>query len=292
MKKYYTYTVKKIITVQQLVTIEYLQIDSQFSFPEESHNFYELILVEKGSIFCKKQEGTFLLNKNDLYLIAPGQKHSYFPCQDTTETSSIFVLCFKSRSNIISTINGIKKVKTDIKELFTQILEEAKASFVFPFDEKLTLNEHPYIGSQQLIENYIEEILIKLVQEEIYKTQDIQIIANNSSFKKFIVKDIIHFLNENVYGRITLSEVSRHMLYSKTYLNEIFKEVKKVTIMQYYQDLKIKEAKILLNKHEVIADIAEKLCFESPQYFSKTFKKKVGMTPIEYKKATFNKPLQ
>jgi two-component system response regulator YesN len=63
----------------------------------------------------------------------------------------------------------------------------------------------------------------------------------------------------------------------------MFKDVKGVTIMQYYQNLKIKEAKILLDKNESATDIAEKLCFDSPQYFSKAFKKKVGKSPIEYK---------
>jgi AraC-like DNA-binding protein len=74
------------------------------------------------------------------------------------------------------------------------------------------------------------------------------------------------------------------MFYSKTYLNGVFKEIKGVTIMQYYQDLKINEAKKLLTKKESISSVSEKLCFESPQYFSKAFKAKVGKTPTKYKK--------
>lgn len=58
---------------------------------------------------------------------------------------------------------------------------------------------------------------------------------------------------------------------------------KGVTIMQYYQKLKIEEAKVLLRKKESIAAVSEKLCFESPQYFAKVFKTKVGKTPTKYR---------
>ncbi len=283
MKNYYTYTIKKIITIQHLVTIEYLDIDSGFSFPEESHDFYEFIYVEKGRISCKTENDTIVISKNELYLIPAGLSHYYFADHKNYEPTTIFIVCFRSKSTIISTIKGIISVDPEIKELIAKILSEAKSTFIFPFDEKLTLNQHPYLGSQQLIQNHIEEILIRLLQSEIYKNQSIKIVNNTSDLKNSVIKEIIHILNDNIYGKITLSEISRRILYSKTYLNEMFKDVKGVTIMQYYQNLKIKEAKILLDKNESATDIAEKLCFDSPQYFSKAFKKKVGKSPIEYK---------
>ena len=55
--------------------------------------------------------------------------------------------------------------------------------------------------------------------------------------------------------------------------------------MEYYSDLKISTAKKLLRENELsIKEISEKLCFDTPNYFSKTFKKIVGLTPSEYKK--------
>ena len=69
MKKYYTYTVKKLITVQQLVTIEYLQVEKDFFYPEESHDFYEFVCVEKGSIICKTENEEVFLQKKDFFLI-------------------------------------------------------------------------------------------------------------------------------------------------------------------------------------------------------------------------------
>ncbi len=87
-----------------------------------------------------------------------------------------------------------------------------------------------------------------------------------------------------LYSRITLTDISNRLFYSKTYLNSIFKESKGVTIMQYYRDLKIEESKRLLRKKESVTAVSEKLSFESPQYFVKVFKQRVGMTPKEYRK--------
>ncbi len=283
MKKYYTYTVKKLITVQHIVTIEYLRVGRDFFYPEESHAFYEFVYVDKGTIACKTDGKKIKLSENDIYLIPPQMCHCYMSGE--AAKAEVLVVCFKSKSNIIPIVKGINHPDTEIKELIKKIIKEARETFVFPFDEKLTLNENPKLGSQQLIENYIEEVLIKLVQEATYNNKNVKISANASAAKSSVVNEVVKMLEKNIYGKITLSDISGHMFYSKTYLNGVFKEIKGTTIKQYYQDIKIKEAKALLDKKESIASISEKLCFESPQHFAKVFKAKVGKTPTEYKKA-------
>lgn len=282
MKKYYTYTIKKLITVQHLVTIEYLDLGENFIYPAESHPFFEFIFVEKGAITCKTHKKEVSLNKHDFFLIQPNSSHSYHI--KSSDSATILIVCFKSKSNALSFIKGAKSLYGDTREILNKILAEAKATFVFPFDKKLTLNAKPRLGSQQLIKNYIEEILIKLVQMIIYNNRDIKIATNASEAKKAITKEIVNILEKNIYSKITLSDICNQTFYSKTYLNEIFKEIKGVTIMQYYQNLKIDESKILLKSKESITAISEKLCFETPQYFSKAFKSKVKMTPTEYRK--------
>ncbi|MBQ3123950.1 MAG: AraC family transcriptional regulator [Clostridia bacterium] len=284
MKKYYTYTVKKIITVQHLVTIEYLHVGKNFFYPEESHPFYEFVYVETGNITCKMKNENVDLRMHDFFLIPPDSPHSY--CVEDAEETTIMVVCFKSKSNILSIIKGAQHLNSDIRESIKKILAEAKTTFIFPFDKKLTLNSHPRLGSQQLVENYIEEVLIKLVQSITYNNQNFQIATDSFDTKNSIAKEIVCLLEKNIYEKITLSDICNHMFYSKTYLNAIFKEIKGITIMQYYQELKINEAKMLLDKKESITSISEKLCFESPQYFTKVFKSKTGKSPTSYRLLT------
>lgn len=282
MKKYYTYTVKKLITVQHLVTLEYLEVGEGFFYPDESHPFYEFVYVEKGSITCKTEEDTVKLNTHDFFLIPPNSLHSY--SVEKSENATVIVVCFKSKSNIIPIIGGVQHLSSNIRESINKILVEARSTFTFPFNKKLTLIEHPRLGSQQLIENYIEEVLIKLVQLITYNNKNLEVATSMFDTKNSITNEIVKLLEKNIYSKITLSDICTQMFYSKTYLNAIFKEIKGTTIMQFYQELKINEAKKLLSKNQSITSISEKLCFESPQYFAKAFKAKEGKTPTKYKK--------
>jgi len=91
-------------------------------------------------------------------------------------------------------------------------------------------------------------------------------------------------LKNSLYTRLTLEEISQQTYYSKTILNQIFKKNMGIPIMQYYNGLKIEEAKKLLRKNYSSAEIANLLMFESATYFTKVFKKYVGMPPSAYKK--------
>ena len=74
------------------------------------------------------------------------------------------------------------------------------------------------------------------------------------------------------------------MHYGKTYLSQVFREATGSSIMQYYRRLKINEAKHMLREQNyTVAEIAALLCYESPQYFSRHFKKDTGHTPGDYR---------
>ncbi len=282
MKKYYTYTVKKLITVQELISIEYFEVGKDFLYPEEAHDFYEILFVEKGGIICDTENERVVLEKQDFLIIPPNTLHRSFSVE-AEENSVIICICFKSKSGIIPVISGKKQLREEERELVFKILNEARETFVFPFDKKLTLSSSPRLGSQQLIEIYIEELLIKLVQQVTYNNEKFQIALNSSSAKKRVVEEIEKMLKIGLFSKVTLTDISNRMFYSKTYLNSIFKELKGVTIIQYYRELKIEEAKRLLRKKESVTAVSEKLSFESAQYFAKVFKQIVGRTPKEYR---------
>lgn len=282
MRKYYTYTVKKLITVQHLVTIEYLQSLTNFSYPEEIHDFYEFVFIEQGKLLCTIDEQTTTLEENNIFLIPANTKHYYSTAPKTSATA--LIVCFKCHSTLINILSKKTIQVEQTKPILNAILQEAKQTFKFPFEKKLILKENAKLGSQQLIENYIETLLIKLIQTQTYNTHEIQIVQNNTEVKKSIVEEVKKLIESNLYGKITLSQISKQTYYSKTYLNEIFKEQTGQTIMSFSQRLKIQEGKKLLKKGRSISEIADSLCFESPHYFSKVFKKHTGMTPSEFVK--------
>lgn len=282
MKKYFSHQIKKEVIVQNLVTIEVLPVSASFSYPEETHDFYEFAYVDAGTILCNIRNETVVLQQGEFFLISPGLSHSYQAFQE--QSAVLFIVCFRSRSEYLSVLDHKLSLDKDATRIISEIIHESRNAFVFPFNNKLKLLEAPVFGAQQLVENSIEKLLIYLVRGQLLKNEDIVFVMNSEELEHDLSSDIIKFLKSRVYSNVSLDEISQQTYYSKTFLNSIFKKNTGMSIMKYYNMLKIQEAKKLLRKSVPVAAIANQLNFESATYFTKVFKKYTQMTPTAYKK--------
>lgn len=282
MKTYFNYQVKKAIIVKNLITIESLDISSEFSYPEEEHDFHEFAYVDSGAIRCTLENEEIDLSQSDFLLIPPQKKHFYSAIKG--RSASIFIVCFRSNSDILAVFNKKITLNKELKLLLADIVKESKNAFSFPFNKKLKLLSSPLYGAQQLVENNIEKLFIHLIRNEINQNDNIKFVMNSVELENNLINDIVTLLQANLYSRISLDEISRQTFFSKTFLNNIFKKNIGSPIMQYYTYLKIQEAKKLLRENVSPTAISMRMQFDSPTYFTKVFKKYTNMTPTEYKK--------
>lgn len=285
MKKYFTHQLKKVINANSILTLEYLELSADFSYPEEVHDFYELAYIDSGRLKCVINGEETELNQSDFFFITPGTKH-FYKCTHK-QSAVIFILCFSSKSDIIDSLEGKTVLDKDLKRLISDLVTESKNAFKTPFDKKIEPLETPKFGAQQLVENYLEQFLIKLTRQKLNDNTEIKFILNSVELENNITKDIIAILKENVYGQITLDDISGKIYFSKTYINNIFKKNTGRSIINYYNFLKITEAKKLLRENKSVSVISELLCFDNPNYFTKVFKKFTEITPSQYKKTIF-----
>lgn len=281
MRKYFKHQVKKAIIVQNLITVEFLDVDENFTCVEETHDFHEFTYVDNGSIVCHVEKDRLPLSQGDFLLIPPHKRHFYSLDEGN---ASIFIVCFQCNAEILSILEKKIALSNELKLLVADILQESKSAFAFPFHRKLKLRTSPLYGSQQLVENNIEKLLIQLIRNETKQNEEIKFVMSSIEKERNLIDDILSILKDNLYSRLTLEQISQQTYYSKTILNYIFKKNIGVPIMQYYNGLKIEEAKKLLRKNRSSADIASLLMFESATYFTKVFKKYTGVTPSAYKK--------
>ena len=98
------------------------------------------------------------------------------------------------------------------------------------------------------------------------------------------VKEILDFLHNNVYNKISIQDISRFTGKSESTVKQLFSLYRSNGIMRYYNSLKIKEARRLIREGKYnMTQISDILHFDNPQYFSKCFKSFTKMTPREYK---------
>ena len=282
MRKYFNYQINKVITVKNLITIEYLDISSNFSYPEEIHDFYEFTYIDSGKIVCFINGEESILTQGDFLLIPPQTRHSYSAAKGTP--AAIFIVCFRSNSEILTVFDKKIALDKNSRVLVSDILSESKKAFSFPFERRLKLLDTPTFGAQQLVENNIERLLIHLTRDIINQSSDIKMVMNSVEFESTLVNDIIIILKKNVEARITLDDICRHTFYSKTFLNNVFKKNTGTSIMKYYTELKIQRAKELLRESASPSSVSNQLKFDSPTYFTKVFKRYTGITPSAYRK--------
>ena len=83
---------------------------------------------------------------------------------------------------------------------------------------------------------------------------------------------------------ISLDEVSREVDISPYYFSKLFKEETGSNFIEYLTALRINKAKQLLGGSDMsMKEICTEVGYSDPNYFSRIFKKNVGVTPTEYK---------
>ena len=98
-------------------------------------------------------------------------------------------------------------------------------------------------------------------------------------------------MQKSVYDNVSIHELAQKNSISVSYVKKLFQNYAKVGPKYFYDSLRIQEATLLLNKGMLSANIAEKMNFSSPNYFTIFFKKHTGMTPSEFKNKQNKKAL-
>lgn len=95
---------------------------------------------------------------------------------------------------------------------------------------------------------------------------------------------IVQYLNEYHYNT-TLEGLSNHFSRSKSYISHMFKKTYGTTLGDYCNELKLKDAQTLLKETDMsVTEIAFEVGFKDVSYFINVFKRKTGITPLQYRK--------
>lgn len=106
----------------------------------------------------------------------------------------------------------------------------------------------------------------------------------NSQYTKHI-RLVMEYIRMNYSKPISLEEVADEVGLSSVYLSTIFKKEVDQNFSDYLKEYRLNIAKkMLVDSNLSISEIANNLSFEDARYFSKVFKKSIGIKPTEYRK--------
>jgi AraC-like DNA-binding protein len=252
-------------------------------YPTKGHADGYYFSLEKGRILNEYQllyntagEGTFesthcpktYIKPGDMFLLFPGEWHSYHPKAHTGWNS--FWIGFKGKN----------------------MDDRVKAGFLLP--------EKPiyHVGYSFVIESLYKRAYEIAMEEAAYSQQTLAGIVNYLIGTMYSLERNIELgknqmqvdminrarlrIRETLEMDVTIQQIAEEQGVSYSNFRKLFKEYTGLSPATYQQELRLLRAKELLTTTELsIKEIAYRLNFESPDYFSAKFKAKMGLKPSE-----------
>lgn len=281
---------KKLIDIDRLIGVSYRTLEDDFEDIPESHDFWELVYVDSGELDIIEDGKTYLLKSGSLYLHRPNISHMIAKRNDIPVR--FVIATFECYSPSIDVFTEFRfDLNNSCKNIMTNLIHELHHA------HNVRINNNIYIATPfkeadvdtealQCIQIYLELLFITLYR--LNKSKETKNTYNEENAYAPICNNVIVYLKENIYGKISLEGLCNDLGCGKTMICTHFKNYTGMSIMEYYLNLKIEEAKILLSggKHNV-SQISDMLMFSSPYYFSACFKRICGMSPTKYQNNRF-----
>ncbi|ULL13944.1 response regulator [Paenibacillus sp. H1-7] len=184
---------------------------------------------------------------------------------------------------IADTPVSFKDYQIYLLEMLTAILKAAKDSNV-DLDTALGSAFHPFaeihkLTNPQEAKQWIADLCTRMMTRIVTERQ--------SSYKSLIDKAKEYVQGHYQESDISIQKVCGHLHISAGYFSGIFKKETKMTFVNYLMHIRMEAAKELLRTTDMKTfEIAEKVGYAEPNYFSFSFRKHVGVSPKEYKNSS------
>ncbi len=280
---------EKVFNIEKIITLFYMELPKNFYYEGEQHDFWEMVYIDKGEMLCTAGNNRFILKSGEMTFHKPNEFHNL--SGNNAVAPNVSIMTFQCRSKAMKHFEGkIFQLNANEKSLLSLLISEGLSCFRLvdpsnPLLQKMEAIEQSPFGGQQMVKNLLEILLISLNREQdaLPKTMRQSYVIDGVDVP-YQVKEILQFLNDNIYGKITVSDVAQAVGKGESTVKQLFSIYRKSGIMKYYNSLKIREAKRLIREGRYnMTQIADLLHFDSPQYFSKCFKSFTNLTPSEYK---------
>ena len=135
---------------------------------------------------------------------------------------------------------------------------------------------------QRLI--YSAKVLHNLLAELFFNNRSFSPTMRTSRFRS--LEPTLIFLYENLHQSVSLAEMASHAKLSESHFSRLFKEQTGHSPIDYFIYLKMQHACSMLTLTQLsVKEISEAMGYNDAYYFSRLFKKFIGIPPSEYRRS-------
>lgn len=264
------------VRVREILGYYYSIRDSGYCFEGESHSYYELTYVDRGTLVTEIDGKIYELKDRELIIYGPNQYHKQ-KIRDGSSCSYVTVL-FELEPETSHFDFLLNKVFPYTKKIHTLMKTFVNESSTFT----------PYMDSLLLC--LFQEVIIRLLQSEYVQQEGDKKPSTDARqhYHDELLEQILSYIDANLYEPITVGEICTKFSMSRSSLQILFNENLHQTPKKYISELKLDKSRQLIGEGRyTISEIALMLGFNSIHYFSRAFTQKYNMAPTEYSKVIF-----
>jgi AraC family transcriptional regulator len=217
------------------------------------------------------------LNARSVFPCNPFQKHSVVSSKISNFKAYVLYIEAKHLRQTAESMFGGNALELENRCFhFSTAFNELISAFISEFQAMQP-------GYELLLQSFSFQVAVIILRESCHNLSNIHTdpkeYRDGNSIKK-----AIDFLTDNYQSAITLQEVAEVTNYSPYHFLRLFKTHTGKTPFEYLLDIKIEKAKSLLQEKDcTISYVCDLSGFNSCSYFTQVFKKKMGLTPTQFK---------
>ncbi|MFW5996257.1 MAG: response regulator transcription factor [Halanaerobiaceae bacterium] len=176
-------------------------------------------------------------------------------------------------------LNGLEAIKK-----IQEFLPESKIIIISAYDNFQFARRAIQLGVMDyLLKPVNKEDITQILDQAVKLLED----SNNQKTREINNPQLARakkYIEKNYHRNISLDDIAEHAAISPNYLSKLFKEKMEINIVDYLTNVRIDQAKNLLETTSLpIKQIAYRVGYNDPNYFSKVFKKTTSLTPTNYR---------
>lgn len=252
-------------------------------FSNHWHNHLEFLYVKSGKGIFGCDHVTYPVEPGDLIVVNSGELHYGCSMSNTFSYYCIIVdpLVLQSSLLDICDLKYIGPITQNLILFHNRI--EKDIAVLNCINSIISEYENGKIGYELSIKSCINQMLVLLIREHVKKMlspseQD----GRRREIERLSV--VFKYIETNYTEKIIGSELARMINVSLYHFSRIFKKMTSMTITEYINIVRIRRAAYLLCSSNLnISEIALSVGFNDLNYFSRQYKKQLGVSPSQFR---------
>lgn len=252
----------------RLLNITWAQYSSEWNSTMHAHRHAEMFFIMSGSGTFQLQRHSFPVSGRSLVIINPGVMH----CEQSNQGSPLEYIVL-GVENLEMAANEQGYVLTT----FNRDWDTVSVSLRLMLQEARSGQD----GYSQVCQRMLEIILLRILRRRGLSLAS-EAVGMDDNRECGMVR---RYIDEHFKESITLDQLAELAHINKYYLVHAFRKAYGTSPINYLISRRIQESRFLLtNSDHSLSQIARILGFSSLSYFSQSFRRAEGVSPLEYRK--------